>query len=85
MCVVRFFLFGFNCTPCGTCCVSVRCCALTMNVNITVLAMENGKAVPQIGSMNRTGGVMLSQITMFVQSATHLDYYVNCVNLCIST
>lgn len=23
MCVVRFFLFGFNCTPCGTCCVCV--------------------------------------------------------------
>lgn len=56
ICVVRFFLFGFNCTPCGTCCVSVRCCALTMNVNITVLAMANGKAVPQIGSLSRIGG-----------------------------
>lgn len=56
MCVVRFFLFGFNCTPCGTCCGSARCCALTMNVNITVLAMANGKAVPQIGSLSRIGG-----------------------------
>lgn len=36
--------------------VSVRCCALTMNVNITVLAMANGKAVPQIGSLSRIGG-----------------------------